>query len=121
MDLFELQGIRLKKAELQNVTAGALAVRGDLPDDEFARGGALQAVKESCRWDAVGWVTKGDKVFALAVTVEEAFNSLDYWTEMHQDTQCEKSFRGLEVVNSVISLFGLERPEPSGDWKTADF
>lgn len=122
MNLFKLQQKRMEKAQLESVEIGFYAVRGTLPQDKFDREVALQAVKESGSWDVIGqpWVVKGEYVFALAVQVLEVFTALDLAQEKVSERGEKADHESLTRVESVISLFGLQRPAANEDWRTME-
>ena len=116
MNLVELQEKRMDRAMLTNIKVGTFAVRGILPEDPADAHCAAQCVKDSVKWDDVGWVLKGEAAYALACSVEHVFLCLDNATERFSEETDETAYKIKAAAESVIELFNLKRPEPAIDW-----
>ncbi len=118
MNLVELQRKRMDKAGLVGIKVGTFAVRGLLPEDPADAHNAAQCVKDSAKWDDVGWALKGKAVYALTCSVEHVFLCLDNATERFSEETDETAYKIKAAAESIIELFGLVRPESEIDWNS---
>ena len=118
MDLVDLQRKRMDKAGLVGIKVGTFSVRGLLPEDPADAHCAALCVKDSAKWDDVGWALKGKAVYALTCSVEHVFLCLDNATERFSEETDQTAYKIKAAAESIIELFGLVRPEPEIDWES---